>query len=82
MRALEKNQTWELINLPKEKRIIGCKWVFTTKFKFDGSLERYKACLVAKGFTQTYGIIYSKAFALVAKLNTVRVLLSIAVNLD
>ena len=51
MRALEKNQTWELIDLPKEKRTVGCKWVFTVKFKSDGSLERYKARLVAKDFT-------------------------------
>ena len=57
MKALEKNGKWELIDLPRGKTIVGCKWMFTVKYKFDGSLEQYKA-LVAKGFTQTYGINY------------------------
>lgn len=53
MRALMKNDTWELVDAPEEKKIVGCKWVFTVKCKLDGSVERYKARLVAKGFTQT-----------------------------
>ena len=57
---------------------MGCKWVFSVKYKFDGSVEWYKERLVAKGFTQTYGIDYQETFASVAKLNTIRILLSLA----
>ena len=82
MRALEKNHTWELVALPKGHKPVGCKWVFTTKYKSDRTLDRYKARLVAKGFTQTFRVDYSETFSPVAKLNTIRVLLSVAVNRD
>ncbi|KAJ7967937.1 Retrovirus-related Pol polyprotein from transposon TNT 1-94 [Quillaja saponaria] len=81
MKALSKNDTWELASLPYGKRAIGCKWVFTIKRKADGTIERYKARLVARGFTQTYGVDYQETFAPVAKMNSIRVLISCAVNL-
>ena len=80
MGALEKNKTWDLVELPPRKKLVGCKWVFTVKHKADGSLERYKTRIVAKGYTQTYGIDYLKTFVLVAKLNPIRILSSLAAN--
>ena len=71
------------MNLPKEKKAVGCKWAFTVKCKVDGSVERNKARLIAKGYTQTYGIIdYQETLAPVAKSNSVQILLSQAVHFN
>ena len=82
MQALMKNQTWELVNLEKGIKPVGCRWVFNIKYILDGTIERYKSQLVAKGYTQTYGVDYKETFASVAKMNTIRILMSLAVNLN
>ena len=82
MRALIQNDTWEIIDLPKGKKSVGCRWIFTLKYNADGTLDRHKARLVARSYTQTYGIDYQETFAPVAKLNTIRIMISLAVNLD
>ena len=73
---MRKNKTWEPVSLPKGKTIVSCKWVFTIKYKADRTVERYKTRLAARGFTQTYVVDYEVTFAPVAKLNTIRVLIS------
>ena len=65
--ALEVNDTWTLTPLPPGKSAIGYKWVYRVKYLPDGTIERYKARLIAKGFTQKLGLDYSETFSLVAK---------------
>ena len=80
MEALQKNHTWELVLLPNEKKTVGCRWIFTVKLNSDGSIDCYRARLVAKGYTHKYEIDYGDTFALVEKLNTIRILISIVEN--
>ena len=80
--ALEKNGTWRIVTLPHGKHTVDCKWIFTIKYKADENVERYKARLGARGFSQSYGVDYQETFAPMAKLNIVRILLSIATNKD
>ena len=79
--ALIRNDTWTLMSLPPDHKVIGCKWVFKVKLKPDGSLERYKAQLVAKGFQQTLGLDYFETFSPVVKPTTIRIVLSLALSL-
>jgi hypothetical protein len=76
--ALKRTGTWDLVPLPPNVTPITCKWVYKVKTRSDGSLERYKARLVAQGFQQEYDIDYEETFAPVAHMTIVRTLLVVA----
>lgn len=78
LESLERNETWELVALPKGKRPIDVKWVFKIKLKSDGSIAKHKARLVAKGFLQKHGIDYTEVYAPVARLETIRLVIAVA----
>jgi hypothetical protein len=69
-----------LTTLPRGKNAVSCKWIYAVKQSLDGKIERCKTRLIARGYSQTYGIDYDETFAPVAKMNTVRVMISCATN--
>jgi hypothetical protein len=78
MQAHVKNGTWELVELPRGRKAIGSKWVFKIKRAADGSVDRYKAHLVAKGFSQRPGIDFDETFAPTTKWAALRAIFAIA----
>jgi len=76
--SIIKNNTWELTTLPEGHNAVGVKWIFKTKRNAEGEIEKHKAKLVAKGYKQQYGVDYEDVFALVARMETVRLMISLA----
>ena len=73
--------TWELVDQPEHRKIIGLKWVFRTKLNVDGPVNKHKARLVVKGYTQIFGVNYFDTFAPLVRLDTIRLLLTLAAQL-
>ena len=78
IKAIECNNTWELIDLPKGHKTIGVKWVYKTKLKENSEVDKFKARLVAKGYKQEFGVDYKEVFAPVARHDTIRLIVSLA----
>ena len=77
MASLHKNEAWDLVELPAGRKPIGSKWVFKKKTNAEGKVEKYKARLVAKGYSQVLGIDFGDIFSPVAKVTSIRLLLSV-----
>jgi len=78
--SLLANDTWDLVPLPKGRKLVRCKWVYRTKYGLDGNVDKHKPRLVAKGFSQVEGIHYTETFSPIAKMNSVRLVLSLATS--
>ena len=78
--ALHDNHTWALVPHPLNVNVVGSKWVFRLKIKEDGSIDRFKARLIARGFTQIPGVDFDDTFSLVIKPTTIRLVISLAIS--
>nr|GEY61995.1 retrotransposon protein, putative, Ty1-copia subclass [Tanacetum cinerariifolium] len=82
MQSMKDNEVWDLVDLPPNGKIVGSKWLFKKKTDMDGAVHTFKARLVVKGFTQTYGVDYKKTFSLVVDIRAIKILIAIAAYYD
>jgi len=82
MDALERNKTWDLVELPKDGKVVGCKWVYKLKKGVDDKVERYKSRMVEKGYSQKEGIDFHDIFSLVVNLVSILIVLALVVLLN
>ena len=78
LRNLMRFGTWEFVRRPEGRPVVSCKWVFNVKYGHDGRIERFKARLVARGFSQSKGLDFEDTFPPVIRLETLRTLFAIA----
>ena len=82
MDSLAKNKTWDIVELPESRKLVGCKWVYKLKKWVDDTVPKYKARLVAKGFSQKAGIDFHEIFSPVVKLVSIIILLALVASYD
>nr|GEY45738.1 hypothetical protein [Tanacetum cinerariifolium] len=82
MQSMKDNRVWVLVELPPNGKTVGCKWLLKKKTDMDRVVHTYKACLVAKGYTQTQGIDYEETFSPVADIRAIRILIAITAYYD
>ena len=80
--SLLSHETWNLVDLPKDRNLVGCKWVYKTKRKANGEIDKFKARLVAQGYSQEAGVDYNEVFAPVARYTSIRSVLALANQFD
>ena len=81
IKSIKDNDVWDLVQLPKGVKHIGCKWIFKAKRVSKGDVERYKARLIAKGFTQKEGIDYKETFSPVSSKDSFRTIMALVAHL-
>ena len=82
MRSMSTNNVWDLENIPKGVKTVGCKWVYKIKYDSNGNVEKYKARLVANGFTQREGIDYNETFSPVSCKDSFRIIMVLVAHFD
>ena len=82
MQSMFDNHVWDLVELPPNGKVVGCKWIYKIKLDVEGNIQIYKARLVAKGFTQTQGVDYDETFSPVGMIKSIWILFAIAAYLD
>jgi hypothetical protein len=82
MRSTSSNDVWDLEEIPKGSKTVGCKWVYKTKYDSNGNIEKYKARLVAEGFTQVEGVDYNETFSPVLCKDSFRMIIALVAHFD